>query len=217
MTRIPAVLLASTLALTACTDPARIGNDDTRNRDQGAIIGGVAGGVLGALLGDSEEEKRRGAAIGAVVGAGAGAAIGNRLDQQEAELRQDLDNETSIVNTGQELIVTLPQDVLFAVDSADLRPDLEEDIRTLGASLQRYPQSTVNIIGHTDNTGDASYNQGLSQRRANTVRSVLISTGVASNRLNAVGLGEDSPVATNLTPEGRAKNRRVEFVIRPTS
>ena len=217
MTRIPAVLLASTLALTACTDPARIGNDDTRNRDQGAIIGGVAGGVLGALLGDSEEEKRRGAAIGAVVGAGAGAAIGNRLDQQEAELRQDLDNETSIVNTGQELIVTLPQDVLFAVDSADLRPDLEADIRTLGASLQRYPQSTVNIIGHTDNTGDASYNQGLSQRRANTVRSVLISTGVASNRLNAVGLGEDSPVATNLTPEGRAKNRRGEFVIRPTS
>jgi len=211
------VALVALIGLSACTDPGRIGSEDTRNRDSGAVIGGIAGGVLGALIGGSEEEKRRGALIGAAVGAGAGAAIGNNLDQQEAELRESLANETSIVNTGSELVVTLPQDVLFAVDSASLRPDLEADIRALGASLNRYPNSFVDIVGHTDNTGDASYNLDLSQRRANTVRNVLISTGVNGGRLNAIGAGENSPVATNLSPEGRAKNRRVEFVIRPTT
>ncbi|MEM8980013.1 MAG: OmpA family protein [Pseudomonadota bacterium] len=209
--------LAATLTLTACTDPARIGSEDTRKRDSGALVGGIAGGVLGALIGDSEEEKRRGALIGAAVGAGAGAAIGNNLDKQEAELRESLNNETSIVNNGSSLVVTLPQDVLFAVDSAVLRPDLETDIRTLGASLLRYPNSAVDVIGHTDNTGDAAYNQGLSQRRADAVRNVLVSSGVSFSRVNAIGAGENTPVATNLTPEGRAKNRRVEFVIRPTN
>jgi len=120
-----------------------------------------------------------------------------------------------ITNTGDRLIVTLPQDILFAVDSAQVNSGLRGDLLTVSDSLQRYPGSTVQVIGHTDNTGDASYNQGLSERRANAVADVLMDGGVAFSRINAIGRGEDQPTASNLTPEGWAQNRRVEIVILP--
>ncbi|MEL6753418.1 MAG: OmpA family protein, partial [Pseudomonadota bacterium] len=104
-----------------------------------------------------------------------------------------------------------------AVDSAQLRPDLRADLFTLSESLQRYPDSTVQIVGHTDNTGTASYNQGLSERRAQSVAAVLVNAGVPSFRLRTFGAGENQPIASNLTPEGRQQNRRVDIVIRPNT
>ena len=218
------VSLVSVLVLGACTDPAAFGGNggggfadgSNRTRD-GAIIGGVIGAVTGAVVGDSEEEKRRGAFLGAAIGAGAGAVVGNLLDKQAAELEQNLDGRIGIVNTGNELIVTMPQDLLFPVDSASLRPDLQSDLRVLASSLNEYPNTTVDIIGHTDNTGEAGYNQGLSQRRAQGVAGILVGAGVTPGRVRSIGRGEDAPIASNLTPEGRAKNRRVEIIIRPTS
>jgi outer membrane protein OmpA-like peptidoglycan-associated protein len=218
------VSLVSVLVLGACTDPAAFGgggggtfaDGSNRTRD-GAIIGGVIGAVTGAVVGDSDEERRRGAAIGAVVGAGAGAVVGNLLDKQAAELEQNLDGRVGIVNTGNELIVTMPQDLLFAVDSASLRPDLQSDLRVLASSLNQYPNTTVEVIGHTDNTGEASYNQDLSQRRAQSVSGILLGAGVTPGRVRAYGRGEDAPIASNLTPDGRAQNRRVAIIIRPTS
>ena len=118
-------------------------------------------------------------------------------------------------NTGDRLIVTMPQDILFATDSADLRPDLRADLRTVAQSLNDYPQSRVQVLGHTDNTGSAQYNLDLSQRRAGSVAGQLIAYGVDAGRIRTTGLGEDQPIATNLTAEGRAKNRRVEIVILP--
>ena len=146
----------------------------------------------------------------------AGAGIGNRLDQQEEDLRQSMSNGT-ITNTGDRLIVTLPNDILFAVDDATVRPDLQRDLRALAGNLQAYPNSTVQIVGHTDSDGDAAYNLGLSQRRAQSVANVLVAAGVSGSRLQTIGRGEDQPVADNLTAQGKAQNRRVEIVILPNA
>jgi outer membrane protein OmpA-like peptidoglycan-associated protein len=110
----------------------------------------------------------------------------------------------------------MPQDLLFAVDSAAVRPDLRADLSAVASSLLRYPNSRIEVIGHTDNTGAAAYNQDLSQRRAVSVAGVLREGGVPGARIAAFGRGEDQPIASNLTPEGRAQNRRVEIIIRPT-
>jgi len=109
----------------------------------------------------------------------------------------------------------MPQDLLFATDSASLRPDLQTDLRAMAQNLQQYPASTVQITGHTDSTGDATYNRTLSSQRAGAVSSTLIGGGVPAARIATHGAGEDQPIASNLSPEGRAQNRRVEIVIRP--
>jgi len=216
-TRTPLLLLsgASLMLATACTDPNAVGGQDDRQKTrQGAIVGGLIGAGAGALASDN---RARGALIGGAIGAAGGAVVGNALDRQEAELRQQLDNDVQITNTGDRLIVTMPQDILFAVDSFDIRPGLRQDLFSVADSLQRYPDTRVQVIGHTDSDGAASYNQRLSERRANSVASVLLSGGVRSSRINAFGRGEEQPVASNLTPTGKAQNRRVEIVIVPTT
>lgn len=205
---------AAMLALSACAnlnDP----NNPNRNTQTGALVGAGLGALTGAATGDDPDERRRRAAAGAVLGAGLGAVGGAALDRQEAELREQLGSNVGIQNTGDQLIVTMPQDILFATDSAQLTGSLQGDLRTLASSIQRYPNTTVNVVGHTDDTGSAAYNQDLSERRASSVASVLINSGVASSRIRAIGRGEDQPVATNLTAEGRQQNRRVEIVITP--
>jgi len=211
------VALGAVVVLGACTDPSTIGgpNDPNQKRNQGALIGAGAGAVLGSIL---SNDKSDGAIIGAVVGGAVGAGIGYNLDQQERELRRDLDNNgVQITNTGDRLIVTLPNDILFGVDSTAVRPDLRSDLGVLARSMQNYPNSTIQIVGHADSDGDASYNQRLSEGRANAVASVLTGNGVAFNRIQAFGRGEDQPVASNLTPEGKAQNRRVDIVILPNA
>lgn len=203
----------SALGLAACQAP--LPGQGTGNTQTGALTGAGVGLVLGALTGDNREERIENAAIGALVLGSVGAAIGNDLDRQEAELRQSLGANVGIVNTGSQLIVTMPQDILFAVDSANLTGSLQNDLRAVAASINRYPNTRVNVIGHTDNTGEASYNLGLSQQRAQAVSSVLISAGVAPQRINAIGRGEDQPITSNLTPAGRQQNRRVEIIITP--
>jgi outer membrane protein OmpA-like peptidoglycan-associated protein len=211
--------LAAAVGIAGCTTgPMMDPNDPNRQAKQGALIGAGLGAITGRLAGgDDVGERNRATVAGALVGAGVGAAIGNRLDQQEAELRQQLGSETAIRNTGERLIVTMPQDILFATDSAQLRPTLVSDLRTVASSLLSYPNTSVQVIGHTDNTGAASYNLDLSQRRARAVTNVLTSEGVSPGRIQTIGRGEDQPIASNLTPEGRAQNRRVEIVILPNA
>lgn len=208
------LVAASALTLSACAelnDPM----NPNRNAQQGALIGAGLGAAVGVATGDTVDERRRRAIIGAAVGGGLGGLAGAELDRQEAELRAQLGSQATVVNTGDQLIVTLPQDILFATDSTALTGALRSDLTTLAASLNRYPNTTVNVIGHTDNVGAAAYNLDLSQRRAQAVSAVLINAGVAPSRIRSIGRGEDQPVATNLTPEGRAQNRRVEIVITP--
>jgi outer membrane protein OmpA-like peptidoglycan-associated protein len=204
---------ASVLALGACQAP--LPGQGNQNTQQGAAVGAGIGALVGLATGDSRDERLRNAAIGGLLGAGLGAAGGNNLDRQEAELRSQLGSNVGIINNGSSLVVTLPQDILFAVDSTTLTGSLQNDLYSVAASLNRYPDTTVNVIGHTDNTGAAAYNQDLSQRRAQAVASVLINAGVAPQRIRSIGRGEDAPVATNQTPEGRQQNRRVEIIITP--
>lgn len=202
---------AALLVSAACTeiDP----NDGRQNTRTGVAGGAAAGAIAGAIL---SRDSKKGALIGATVGAIAGGAYGDYLDKQEAALRGQLGSNVQIVNTGDRLIVTMPQDILFATDSATLRPDLTSDLVTVARSLNEYPATTVQVIGHTDNTGDAAYNQQLSARRASSVASILVNNGVSAGRVQSFGRGEDQPRADNLTPAGRQQNRRVEIVILPT-
>ena len=213
----PTIIAAvGVLAIAGCSDPRFQQGGDLQRTGTGAAAGASIGGLIGGIE-ESGNDRVRGALTGAAIGAAGGAIVGNILDKQAQELRRDLGNEIDVINTGDSLIVRMPQDILFAIDSAAVRPDLRNDLFTLAGSLQRYPDSTVQIIGHTDNTGTAAYNQGLSERRAQAVGAVLASAGVPSSRLQAFGAGENQPIASNLTPEGRAQNRRVDIVIRPNS
>lgn len=213
-TKLPiAFATASTLVLAGCADP--IIGQTTENQDRGALIGAGVGALAGVLTGDSRSDRIRQGVGGALIGGLAGGAIGNNLDRQEAELRAQLDPNIEITNDGTSLIVTLPQDVLFATDSATLSGGLQNSLRSLAVSLNNYPNTRVNVIGHTDNVGEASYNFDLSQRRANSVASVLVGSGVSPSRINAFGRGEDQPRASNLDAAGRQLNRRVEIIITP--
>ena len=204
-----AVTVASALVLTGC--------EGTGERQQGgAILGGMFGGFLGAASDD--EDRARNAALGATVGAIAGGAVGALLDQQAEDLRASLENDGIIVeNTGEFLRVIMPGGLLFDVDSAAVDPAVQGDLRAVAQNLIEYPESTVGVFGHTDDTGSAAYNQDLSERRAQAVAGVLVRNGVAPARVGATGLGETQPVASNATEEGRQRNRRVEVIIRPNA
>lgn len=206
--------LAAVLALTAC-DPFPQGDPNQTRARTGATTGAIIGGLIGATSNSSERPLAT--IAGAVAGAAIGGAIGTALDRQAADLRAQTSGNIGVVNAGDRLIVTMPQDLLFATDSAALRPDLQADLRAVAANLQQYPASRIEVIGHTDNTGDAGYNRSLSQQRAGSVAGVLIGAGVPAGRIVTLGQGEDAPIASNLTPEGRAQNRRVEIIIRPNA
>ncbi len=214
------VAVSGMLALTACTDPALLGgdpNDPNAKTKQGALLGAGIGAALGAVTG-RDGDRAEAAVKGGLLGAAAGGIIGNRLDKQEADLRQSIGNDNvQIQNTGDRLIVTLPQDILFSTDSFAVRPDLQRDLRAVAANLQAYPDSTIQIVGHTDSDGDAGYNLTLSENRANAVADLLLNEGVPFARIQTFGRGEAQPVSSNLTPEGKAQNRRVEIVILPNA
>jgi outer membrane protein OmpA-like peptidoglycan-associated protein len=202
----------SAFALAGCMDPM---TGDNSRAQTGAITGALIGGAIGATSdGDNRLLKT---AVGAGIGAAIGGSIGTMLDRQAADLRGDVGGDVDVINTGNELIVRMPQDILFATDSAMLRPDLQRDLRAVARNLLNYPDSTIQVVGHTDSTGAAAYNQDLSQRRALAVAEELRFNGVPAGRIQAFGRGEDQPIASNLTPEGRAQNRRVDIIIRPNS
>lgn len=215
----PAILAFSgVLFLGACTDPGQFnGNSNLSKTQQGALVGAGAGALAGALSrGDGNRDQ--GALIGAVVGGAVGAGVGYNLDQQEADLRRDIGNDNvQITNTGDRLIVSLPQDLLFDTDSSVVRRDLQNDLFTVAGNLQQYPASTIQVIGHTDSDGDAAYNQQLSERRATSVGNILVNAGLPAGRLQTFGRGESQPVASNLSAAGKAQNRRVEIVILPNN
>jgi outer membrane protein OmpA-like peptidoglycan-associated protein len=209
------VALGATLALSACTNPAMLdASDPNRNTRSGAIMGTIVGTGISAATGGSG----RNLLLGAAAGAATGAVLGNQLDRQAADLRAQLATDgITVTNTGDSLIVTLPQDISFDSASYDVNAALQADLRRVGGYLIRFPDSQVQVIGHTDSSGDALMNVGLSVRRAEAVGNILLDSGVAPSRVQTIGRGEDAPLASNLTPEGRAQNRRVEIVVIPNT
>jgi len=206
----PLVLaVVATFGLAACTNP----DGTTNNAGTGALVGVGVGATLGSAISGG---NGRGAVIGGILGGLIGGAVGDDLDRQEAALRQQMGGSgVSIVNTGSQLIVTLPEAITFPVDSAQLKSSFVSSLNALARNLQQYPNTSVEVVGHTDSTGAASYNQQLSERRALSVRSVLLNAGVSGSRLRAFGQGENSPVASNASAAGRQQNRRVEIFITP--
>jgi outer membrane protein OmpA-like peptidoglycan-associated protein len=181
-------------------------------KEEGAVIGAAAGGAIGGVIGNQTGSTARGAIIGAVVGGAAGAVIGHQMDQQAKELSQTIPGAT-VVRVGEGIEVTFASGLLFAFDSDQILPAAGTNLTELAKSLQRYPDSQLLIVGHTDNVGDASYNQRLSERRSNSAAAFLATQGVARTRLAASGKGESEPVSTNDTDVGRSQNRRVEVAI----
>lgn len=203
------ILGLGAFSLSACdvspTDPQRRTKESAAT---GAFLGAAVGLVTGNDTGD--------VVTGAILGTGAGMLIGAELDRQEAALRASLpQNGIKITNAGDRLIVTMQQEILFATDSTALRPELRTGLTRLASHLRQYADSDVLVVGHTDNTGDAGYNQSLSERRALAVSEALVDSGVHPDRLRTSGRGERQPIASNLSDAGRAQNRRVEIVILP--
>lgn len=208
--------VVASVALAACQPTTSSIQDPNYRTRNGAATGAVAGAVLGGLF--SKNDKAEGAVRGALVGGLLGGGIGASLDAQAADMRQRLGNpNVTVTNMGSYLLVNLPDDVLFATGSATLRPELQNEIRSIAANLVTFPNSNIEVVGHTDNVGSAALNMDLSQRRASSVSSILIGSGVPAGRVSSYGMGFDRPVASNDTASGRSQNRRVEILVRPRS
>ena len=199
-----AILIAGSVAATGCAS--------MNKKQEGAVIGAAAGGAIGGVIGNQTGSTAKGAIIGAVIGGTAGAIIGHQMDQQAKELSQTIKGAT-VERVGEGINVTFASGLLFAFNSDSIQATAGENLSELAASLNRYPDSQLLIVGHTDNVGDDAYNQGLSERRANSAAAYLASQGVARTRIATSGKGEAEPVTTNDTDAGRAQNRRVEVAI----
>jgi outer membrane protein OmpA-like peptidoglycan-associated protein len=212
-----AASIALLVTLNACQtlDPYTR-EEKTSNATKGAAIGAGVGIVAGLISGDNARERRERALIGAGVGALAGGGIGYYMDVQEAKLRQQLEGTgVSVTRYGDEIVLNMPGNITFATDSTELRTDFLDVLDSVTIVLKKYEKTMIEITGHTDSTGAASYNQQLSERRADAVARYLRSTGMMSARIATEGLGEHYPIASNATPAGRSQNRRVELRLVP--
>lgn len=202
------------LAGCTTTDP-NTGETKATSTAKDAGIGALAGAVIGAMT-SSHSDRTRGVLTGAAVGATIGGAYGHHVDQQEAELREKLANSgVDVQRQGDTINLVVPDAISFATNSAQLAPHFYAPLNQVAESLKSYPDTIVQIVGHTDSTGTAAYNQQLSVNRANAVVIYLAAQGIDRTRMQAVGMGESQPVASNATAAGRAKNRRVEIKIIP--
>lgn len=181
-------------------------------KETGAIIGGATGAAVGAAVGRANGSTAKGAIIGAAVGGTAGAVIGHQMDQQAKEIKQNIPGAI-VERVGEGLQVTFESGLLFDYDSDVLREAARQNLATLAASLEKYPNTDLMIVGHTDATGPDAYNMTLSERRAAAASNYLAAQGVARTRLRSTGRGETEPVVTNDTEANRQKNRRVEVAI----
>lgn len=178
----------------------------------GAVVGAAGGAVVGGAIGKATGSTARGAIIGAVVGGTAGAIIGAKMDKQARELEQNIQGAT-VERVGEGIQVTFESGLLFDFDSDALRPEARENLRQLALSLSKYQGSDLMIVGHTDSQGADAYNQALSERRANSASTYLVSQGVMRSAIQTRGLGEGEPVAPNDNDVGRQANRRIEVAI----
>ena len=199
-------ILALVLAVTvtACASLGR--------KEEGAVIGAAAGGVVGGVIGNQTGSTVRGAIIGAVVGGTIGAVIGHQMDQQAKELQQNIPGAV-VARVGEGITVTFASGLLYDFDSDVIRAEAASNLRSLAASLGKYPNTDLLIVGHTDAVGTSEYNQALSERRAVAAGNYLTGQGVNPERLRSVGRGETEPIAVNNTERGRQLNRRVEVAI----
>jgi len=185
----------------------------SNNTAKGAGIGAIAGAVLGAAV-SGNHDRGRGALIGAAAGAAMGGGVGYHMDKQEQQLRERLANSgVDVQRQGDTLKLVVPSAISFDSNSAQLRPEFDAPLNQVATSLNQFPDTHIQVVGHTDSTGGVALNQQLSVNRANAVALYLGGHGVDSSRIQTAGMGPSQPIASNDTLEGRAQNRRVEIKI----
>jgi outer membrane protein OmpA-like peptidoglycan-associated protein len=179
---------------------------------KGAVIGGAAGAVGGNIIGRAAGNSTLGTIIGAAVGGTAGAIIGHDMDKQAEQIKNDIPG-AKVERVDEGIKVEFNEKILFAFSKSDLGDQAKQNLNKLVTALNDYPNTNIEIQGHTDSRGTDEYNMGLSQRRAGAVRDYLVAQGISASRLTTRGFGESAPAYSNDTPEGMAQNRRVEFLI----
>lgn len=208
----------ASFALAGCMtyDPYS-GEKKTSNATKGALAGAVVGAATGALTQTSDgKEAFKNAAIGAAAGAAIGGGVGVYMDRQEAKLRQQLEGSgVRVVRNGDNIQLVMPSDITFASNQSAVNAGFYDTLESVAVVLKEFDKTQVAIGGHADASGSDTYNMTLSQQRAQSVAQALASRGVDGARIQAVGYGESAPIADNATPEGRARNRRVEVQIIP--
>ena len=209
-----AATTAGLLATAACTTNPYTGQREINRTAVGAVLGAGAGYLFGDIVGGRQDRAER--IIGVGIGALAGGAIGAYMDRQEAELRrQTAGTGVDIVRQGDELLLRMPAGITFDFNSYSVRPEFQATLNEVASTLAAYPQTYVDVLGHTDSVGSDAYNQTLSEQRAQAVASYLTARGVNAARIATRGYGETMPIASNDTDAGRAQNRRVEIKVVP--
>lgn len=198
------MLLTGAIMLSSCAS--------LNKTQKGAGVGVVAGGAMGAVVGKVAGNTALGAIIGAAVGGATGAVIGHKMDKQAEEIKKTVP-DAKVERVGEGIVVEFNSNILFAVDKSALGLDATTNLNKLVTVLNSYPETNIEVQGHTDNTGSEAYNSKLSVRRANSVSSYLKGQGIAGRRISVRGFGESAPKYDNNTDDGRTQNRRVEFLI----
>src|SRR6187549_2012106 len=185
----------------------------TMNKTQkGAVIGTAGGAAAGAVIGKAAGNTAMGAIIGATVGGVTGAVIGRKMDKQAEEMKKEIP-DAEVVRVGEGIVIEFNSKILFGFDQSNLTAAARTNLDKLLAILQKYPDTNIEVQGHTDSKGTTRYNQQLSEERASTVSYYLSGNGVTTSRLTIIGFGETLPRYTNDTDDGQSQNRRVDFVI----
>ncbi len=212
---ISSVAAFSLVTVSACVTDPNTGEKKVSRTAMGGAGGALAGMLLGGLIGG-----KTGRIVGAGIGGVAGGIIGYKMDKQIKELKEQTAGsgvDVTPTDNGQAILVNLPDGVTFDVASSSLKPQFRETLDKIAASMNEYPNSLIDVYGHTDSTGSDQFNQVLSESRARTVANYLSSRGVSAARVRSQGFGETMPIADNTTEEGRSKNRRVEIKIVPVT
>lgn len=208
------VLMIAVTMLWGCAQPP---SQTQKGAMYGTGIGAALGAGLGQVIGGDTESTLIGSGIGAAVGGLAGGSIGRYMQNQESALQQQFasSNAVDVQRNVDVLTVTFKSDVLFDVNSSSLKAGGYTEVNRVAQVLTQYPQTNIQIAGHTDSSGAEAYNQQLSERRAMSVQNALANQGVAANRMRAIGFGESQPIADNSFESGRQLNRRVVVSIAP--
>lgn len=198
------MILSATILLSSCAS--------LNKTQKGGAIGVAAGGAMGAVIGKVAGNTGLGAIIGATVGGATGAVIGHQMDKQAAEIAKTVP-DAKVERVGEGIVVEFSSNVLFGFDQSILSNDARVNLDKLVKVLNAYPDTDIEVQGHTDSKGSKLYNQSLSERRANAAAAYLTSQGIAYKRVTIKGFGESMPKYDNALTEGLAQNRRVEFLI----
>lgn len=210
-------VISASLVMTGCTTNPYTGESQAGNIGIGAAVGTAVGAGVG-ILASSKKDRGKGAAIGAAVGAALGGSVGYYMDAQEAKLREKMQGTgVSVTRDGNNIVLNMPNNVTFDTSSSSLKPAGANTLVGVAMVLKEYDKTAVSVVGHTDSTGSNDTNMKLSQQRADSVASSLITQGISANRVYTTGVGPAQPIASNDTADGRAQNRRVTITLSPLS